>query len=490
MSHRSPPPRRLLPAAAAALILAAALCGGLTGAQEPGPPPVPREPAPREPVPQEPAPSEPAPPAAHPPAPGAVAPPIAGGEPGYYLGMGTCLSSGCHGAARPRREGEVLGDEYHTWLQEDPHQKAIGVLYNEESELIARNVGLARPPYESDACLDCHTANVPPARRRGSLAVEDGISCEVCHGPASGWRDGHTDPAWSHADSVAAGLIDLRRASVRAQLCLGCHLGEGERAVDHALIAAGHPFLLFELDNYAASMPAHWKAERGLGVEAWAVGQAVTFRQGLVQLARRAREGPWPDFADMDCYACHHSLETGGWRQQRGYAGRVRPGLPPWSPARWAVLRHLVASYAPAERPELDRRVAALAAAVERMTRPEAVAEAAEAVAAALERAIPAIEAAQWDEAAVRRLLAAVAGDGDYLLAADVAAAEQAFFAAQTLASELVRREPRLAATELVTGLDRLYAELEDREGFNRRRFVEDLARLGRAEVTRGADPR
>ena len=41
-----------------------------------------------------------------------------------------------------------------------------------------------------------------------------------------------------------------------------------------------------------------------------------------------------PEFAEYDCFACHHDLRSPGWRQERGYDGR-QPGLPPWG--TWSV---------------------------------------------------------------------------------------------------------------------------------------------------------
>ena len=420
--------------------------------------------------------------AAQEPAPaGAVAPPVAGGEPGFYLGVGSCLGAGCHGATVPQAESRILGNEYYTWLRRDPHQGAYNLLFNEHSRLIAANVRLSEPAHRAALCLDCHAFSVPAARRRGAVPIEDGISCEACHGPASGWRDGHTDPSWTHADSLARGLVDLGQPAVRARACIGCHQGDARRTVDHELIAAGHPVLVFELDNYSAEMPPHWKRGGGDGVRAWAVGQAVAFREGLAQLAGKARSERWPEFAELACTSCHHSLAAGRWRNAAGYPGRVRPGLPPWSPARWAALRHLVAAAAPAERQGLDAQVARLAAAVQPLNRPAEVAGIAEGLSQALDRVVPALAAASWDEARVRSLLAALAADREFLRTADVASAEQVFFAAQSLAGYLVQGDPRRAGGPLPGRLDRLYRELSDPEAYDPGRFSDLLGEVAQA---------
>jgi hypothetical protein len=419
--------------------------------------------------------------AQEPPAAGAVAPPVAGGEPGFYLGVGSCLGAACHGSTRPVREARVLGNEYYTWLRRDPHQGAYNLLFNEDSRLIAANLRLAEPAHRAALCLDCHALAVPAGRKRGPVPVEDGISCEACHGPASGWRDGHTDPSWTHADSLARGLVDLAEPAVRAAACLACHLGDGRRAVDHELIASGHPALAFELDNFSAEMPPHWQPDAADGVRGWAVGQVVAFRAGLAELARRARSERWPEFAELACTSCHHSLAGDRWRTAAGFPGRVRPGLPAWSPARWAALRHLVFAVAPAERPGLDADVRRLAGAVEPLNRPAEVAAIAEALARALDRVIPAVATARWDEGQARSLLAALAADPEFLRSADLASAEQLFFAAQSLAGHLVRGDPRRAGGPLPARLDRLYRELADPEAYDPGRFSELLREVAAA---------
>src|SRR5207244_2756203 len=52
-------------------------------------------------------------------------------------------------------------------------------------------------------------------------------------------------------------------------------------------------------------------------------------------LGQRAAEEsrPWPEFAEMDCFACHHDLKAKSWRLERGYKGKA--GAVPYRP--WYV---------------------------------------------------------------------------------------------------------------------------------------------------------
>ncbi|HEX9942679.1 MAG TPA: multiheme c-type cytochrome [Thermoanaerobaculia bacterium] len=409
---------------------------------------------------------------------------------GLYVGPYSCGSSNCHGSARPRRVFDVLQNELFTWSRGgDPHyQKAFRVLLDERSRIIARNLQLSSPPSASAVCLGCHAFNVPQERQAERLEIEDGISCEACHGPASGWIGGHSAEDWTHERSVTAGMTDLRDLAVRSRLCLSCHLGAPGRTVDHDLIAAGHPVLSFELDNYSEDMPAHWmpfrdkKRKEGLrdthGARAWAVGQAAAFRDGLDQLARRARSPRWPEFSEMSCDACHHSLAEQRWRNTR-YSDR--PGLPRWSPARWAVLRHVVADADPQARDALDSDVAQLARQVARIgTPPAEVAETAERMSRALGGAIPRLDRETWDDARLKRLLLAISGDAD-VLAADRPAAEQAFLALHSLTAQLQARSPQRVRAGLANTLEAMQNDFEKTPyTWNPGRFTSQLAQFRR----------
>jgi len=381
-------------------------------------------------------------------------------QPGNYIGVASCANSGCHGATTPLQATRIRQNEYFTWLHSDRHAGAYNILFNNLSARIAKNMKLGKKAYQEKLCLDCHTSNIPPAMISGRIDIEDGIQCETCHGPAGGWRGEHAQPGWTHAQSVERGMIDLRDTRNRAHTCNACHIGYNGKDVDHDLIASGHPFLAFELDNYTETMPPHWNPNDTHGVPAWAVGQAMAFRDSMANLARHARGEKWPEFSDMSCYTCHHALKSSGWRQERGWPGR--PGLPAWSPQRWAVLRMIVPS---SDRAALDDAVSRVASRVARMS-PDA-ASAADDAKRLIEASIPKIYARTWSTDDVRPMIVALTNERD----TDVHAAEQRALSLQTLAAVLTRRDNRLAAGPLMKAIDALFAELKDRDDYDPSRF-------------------
>ncbi|MFP6753397.1 MAG: multiheme c-type cytochrome [Pirellulaceae bacterium] len=276
------------------------------------------------------------------------------------LGARRCASSGCHGSVRPdaTNDDRMRRDEYLVWLEEDPHQRGHAVLNGERSLSMFRNLGLSpddEPPDDEQywlvmqKCVACHAMPVGQAVadadcRQGTW---EGVSCEMCHGPAEKWLKTHyrTDFISLTAEEKARkGLFNTNDAHQRARLCVACHVGDEQRQVNHDWIAAGHPALKFEFTAYLSMMPGHWKDSRDRKnarspedhkLELWLAGQQVAADASLSQLARRATaaaeghaDAVWPEFADVDCYSCHHDLGSPlSWRQVRGFGVDPQPAL-------------------------------------------------------------------------------------------------------------------------------------------------------------------
>jgi hypothetical protein len=405
---------------------------------------------------------------------------------GMHVGPHTCGSTVCHGSTVPREVYPIRQNEYLLWSTLDPHVRAWEVLLDERSLVIGRNLGLSAPPSASRRCTTCHVLSPPPGTVAPGtrLAVEDGISCEACHGPAGGWLGSHDEEGFSAAtaDATAAGMTDLGDPAARAGVCLSCHLGEGPRgggkSVDHLLLAAGHPQLTFELDNYGADV-SHWREPSpGESVALWAVGQAAALEAELARLAAHAEAGAWPELSALRCRDCHHGLEEERWRS----GDRRVTGQPRWSPARWAVLRPLLSRLAGDAATATDRSLDALADAVGDLGTPAAeVARAARSAQGDAATARRALEGRQWSPRTLAALLAALAAEGPRLADADYESAQQVAFAVSTLASALVAADPSLLTTPLPDAEAALYAVTTDPYRFDRDRFVAALARLEEA---------
>src|SRR5262249_50734964 len=279
---------------------------------------------------------------------------------GDYRGAGACASPNCHGSVAPRADSNyVLQNEDATWRSCDRHASSYAVLREPRSVTIAKRLGMTEDPWKAKKCLDCHALNVPD--RPDGPRIADGVSCEACHGPSGQWLAVHTEKGWHEGTSVEErerlGMTYTQDPALAPRTRLECHLGTATKTVDHAMIAAGHPALVFELDSFAANMPAHWKKHddreasnaRWFEGGAWAAGQAVALREAAAAIARQRRE-PWPEFSTYDCFACHHQLSPKGASPLRGVGGH-----PPLDTARFVGVDPL-ASLVDADRGRLLRQ--------------------------------------------------------------------------------------------------------------------------------------
>ncbi len=277
-------------------------------------------------------------------------------------GSASCSGRGCHGALDPNDpkldKNKVGQNEYVHWTR-DPHADAYRVLFDPRSIKIAKNLGNT-PAHKREDCLACHaTPQAVKLPESNPLAHEEkqfGVGCESCHGSAEKWMVPHTRTDWRKLTSQEKsdhGMVPVTGdLAKRAEMCAGCHIGAPAdpkygtpvRDMNHDLIAAGHPRLHFEFSAFQANMPTHWRTKKYDESYLWAVGQFATAKVALELLENRAgpddKDRPWPEYAEYDCFACHHSLSAPSWRQPQERRGR-KPGALPWGSWSFALTRQL-----------------------------------------------------------------------------------------------------------------------------------------------------
>ena len=286
-----------------------------------------------------------------------------------YLGSKTCL--GCHSTtteATPYTyaRGFIKFNEYPTWATEDKHTRAYQNLLGPRARGMEKILGQSATG-KGAGCLGCHSAS--PSEEKdlstgGLFNVQEGVSCENCHGPSSVWSGPHSQQEFFKLDFAGRakiGMFDMRKPEHQARNCLSCHIGSVEqgKVVTHKMYAAGHPPLpSIEVATFSDKMPRHWwlpsekpspiaRAQRGSrpgdldGTKLAIVGAAEALRTSMKLIADEARSEAvdqtgreWPDYARFDCWSCHHDLKRDGWRQARGYKGP--PGRVPLN--EWPIV--------------------------------------------------------------------------------------------------------------------------------------------------------
>jgi len=409
-----------------------------------------------------------------------------------YTGPGSCSSTSCHGSVKPRADGRIFQDEYSIWAVKDKHAKAFDALTGQVGVRMGKILGLGKAE-QAAKCLACHGLDVPAEARARTFDPSEGVSCESCHGPASAWLGPHTTRTWTHEQSIAAGMYDTRSLVRRTEKCLTCHLGTQEKFVDHEMIAAGHPDLYFELDSFSAVMPRHWKTPREsapgvpaendawAGVREWGTGQAVQLRASMERIAWRAKGKNWPEYSELQCFACHHALTAPeqSWRQERGYSGR-RPGDPPWNTSRYAVFRELAHQIDNDASSRLDDQIAQLAKLLNQLEPDRDAVGAAAATAATLSNQLVArIESQPYDAAMTLRLIEHISNDANEISNEGERAAEQAAMALDSLFIVYSRAEKTQNAADIRAAINGLFQQLENPSNYNPARFASQMRRVG-----------
>ena len=127
-------------------------------------------------------------------------------DPSLYVGVKSCKM--CH--KKPED-----GDQFSKW-QETDHSKAFEKLAGPDAKATAAKLGID-DPQKSGKCLQCHSTayNWTETIQTAEIPVEEGVSCESCHGPGKNYKKKEIMKDIDKAK--AAGLIDAKES------CKLCH---------------------------------------------------------------------------------------------------------------------------------------------------------------------------------------------------------------------------------------------------------------------------
>jgi cytochrome c554/c'-like protein len=323
-----------------------------------------------------------------------------------YTGAASCASSSCHGSTKPKADYPKLNENI-VWRTKDAHHKAFATLTNEQLKSKVSPSGIAKKlkidkAETSSRCLVCHSVDVKPELRGEKFKLEDGVSCEGCHGPAEKWLDPHAEKGWTHEKSVAVGMYDTKSFLLRAEKCVSCHLH-----IEADMVEAGHPDLqAFELDGFSDKMPPHWR-DKGpfASTKAWATGQVISLREAAKQLAERAEKGSSPA-------AVKDALQ-----KVQGHG---------------AVVKILFNNIGPDVAKSVDADVAGLTDAVGKGDKGK-IGSTAKNLASTMNAQAPKVAGREFDAASTKKLLTDLAGSGDALGSTGMRAAEQGAMAMDRL---------------------------------------------------------
>jgi hypothetical protein len=275
------------------------------------------------------------------------------------------------------------------------------------------------------------------------------------------------------------------------------------------MIAAGHPDLVFELDSYQAVEPVHWVEKAPghpdqqdkdplLGVRQWSVGQAVQLQESMNRLIRRAKgtEGKkglvWPEYGELDCFACHHSLTAAeeSWRLRsagedprggRGYYQNRRAGDPPYNNSRVVVFQHMANEVDAASTKQLQSTMNKLAALVGSLQPDRDQIQQLASQAGELSGKLAAeLRGASFDREKTAHVMRAIAGDADYIANQGERSAEQAAMALDSLYIAYAKAGGN-GSGDARPAIDSLMHELDNPSAYNAPKFAAALKRVNGA---------
>ncbi len=133
-------------------------------------------------------------------------------EKAQYIGSEKCKM--CHSI-------KARGDSYGVWSK-SKHAQAFATLGTEHAKEVAKKVGVNEDPQKSAKCLKCHVTafDAPASAKAASFKQEEGVGCEVCHGPGSLYQPMKVMKA------LAAGTQDPKAVAYikgDKKQCVKCH---------------------------------------------------------------------------------------------------------------------------------------------------------------------------------------------------------------------------------------------------------------------------
>ncbi|MCH9032200.1 MAG: hypothetical protein IIB00_08085 [candidate division Zixibacteria bacterium] len=155
------------------------------------------------------------------------------------------------------------------WWKNDVHKGTALAMYDDLAfyEQIAEKAGVGAENLfkGSHSCMKCHGTVISGSENED---IDEGVSCESCHGPGSDYLGRHSQGDFmqgvnraEYRQSLTLGLLELKNTDVRGEMCVSCHY-----MTDQKLLAAGHPGgQNFRYVKGMRQISKHWK--HGMGDE-------------------------------------------------------------------------------------------------------------------------------------------------------------------------------------------------------------------------------
>lgn len=151
-----------------------------------------------------------------------------------YIGAAKCKM--CHSSA-------ARGNAFGIWTN-SRHAKAFATLATEEAIAVAKKAGVEGEPQKSAKCLKCHVTayEASASMKAATFNQEEGVGCEVCHGPGSLYQSMKVMKALAACTQDAKAVAYVKGDKTK---CVKCHNPESPTykpfKVEEAFKLIAHP---------------------------------------------------------------------------------------------------------------------------------------------------------------------------------------------------------------------------------------------------------
>jgi hypothetical protein len=188
----------------------------------------------------------------------------------------------------------------------------------------------------------------------------------------------------------------------------------------------------------------------------------------------------WPEYAELSCFACHHSLGSAkdSWRQEHGYTGR-RPGDPAWNASRFVVFRLMAQQVDSSAAQELEKSLDAVSSEMSKLNPDRnTVVSAANAAAPIAQRFAERLSSMQYNSDLALHAMQRITENAETISLADERAAEQAAMALDSLYIAYSKEAKPANAAEVRAAINGLFQQLEMPSSYNADQFAAALRRI------------
>jgi len=115
---------------------------------------------------------------------------------------------------------ENIGKQFPLW-ESSLHSQAFELLDSKKAFDTAIHNGVRDLPTESRECLKCHA----PLYENSEELKQEGVTCEVCHGPGSAYKSLYRMKI--REEAIKYGLTEYNSPEEIRKSCVECHGNEG-----------------------------------------------------------------------------------------------------------------------------------------------------------------------------------------------------------------------------------------------------------------------